>query len=128
MNIGFIHYQKGQLAQAKACFTAARAIYLQAEDDTSIQQAQVANNMAGVCAAEGQWTEAEKYLREALRLLPDKGREHDQINYMQSLGAVCYQQGKTDEAHTIWQQAYDLSVRALGAEHPLTQQLKQYLL
>ena len=128
VNIGAIHYRRNKWEQAMECFVQAREIYIKSEDDTSIQQAQVANNLAGVYAARGQWEEAEKSLQEALRMLPDKGREHDKIDYMQSLGVVCYQLGKKDEAYTIWQQAYELSMRALGTDHPVTKQLKQYLL
>lgn len=128
MNIGNIHYQRRQWQEALDVFAQAQAIYDASSEDTAFRRSMVAANMAGVYAAQAQWTKAENLLREALGLLPEQGKEHAKVNYLQSLGAVCYQQGKKEEAHTIWQQAYDLSLRALGAEHPFSKQLKQYLL
>ena len=133
VNLGAIHYYSGRKDSAQLLFSQAEEVYTALEksgsDDTNIPllHAQLLNNQAAIDVAGGNHAAAYDRLHKALALLPASGAEYDKVVYLHALGAVCFFRNMSDEAHSAWQQAYDIALRIYGAEHPVTVELGSYL-
>ena len=133
VNLGAIHYYSGQRDSAQLCFTRAEEVYTALEsaepDNTDIPllHAQLLNNQAAIDVAGDDYTSAYNRLSKALTLLPASGAEYDKVVYLRALGAVCHYRNMPAEAHSAWQQAYDIALRIYGPEHPVTLELGSYL-
>jgi non-specific serine/threonine protein kinase/serine/threonine-protein kinase len=80
------------------------------------------DRMGVLLHAQGKWSEAEAYLREALekrrRVL---GEEHaDTLESLNNVGVLLWDQHKLDQAEPYFHEAMDKSRRVLGDDHPET--------
>src|SRR5947209_3700181 len=71
-------------------------------------------------AAVGDYSSAERLLREALHLQEtDLGPSHpDLANTLNNLGVVCDMADKPEEADECYRRAYAIAARALAPDHP----------
>ena len=133
INMGALHYYVNQLDSAQAYFSQAEAVYDELERTNPEQQeiptihASLLANQAGIDFAQRKYELAYEHLNKALALLPPQGADDARVLYMASLGAVCDEMNRKDEARSVWQQAYEIALRIYGTGHPLTKELASYL-
>ena len=132
-NMGAIHYYSGKTDSAEIYFNKAEAIYTDIErispekKDIPKLHAQLLNNQSAIDFYHDKLQSAYDRLKKALSILPPDEAENDKVVYLKSLGAICYYMNRLDEARSVWQQAYDISLRIYGKEHPFTVELAGYL-
>ena len=134
MNIGVVYYNLNRLDSAQSYFLQAEKAYMGAGEEYNHLRAKLKNSMANICAARGQWPQAEQYEREALLLINSVTTEQspltttlNRIDFLTALGIICYQQNRKQEALTHWREAYNLAIPALGDTHSTSAELKQYI-
>ncbi len=80
------------------------------------------NQMGVLLLAQGNWSESERYLSDALAKKREVlGEDHpDTLTAISNLGALQWSQGRLAEAESLCREAMDRSRRVLGDEHPDT--------
>ena len=130
-NMGVIYYYKKQLDSAQVYFDKAELAYSalsnRPETNVSLLHTDLLMNQAAIDVAQKQLEKAYARLLKAKEILPKEGEEKRHIKLLSSLGAVAKMRGKSDEAHSYWQQAYDLALTFYGPEHPTTQKIQKNL-
>lgn len=129
-NVGTNYHFLAQLDSAQYYFKQAEQIYSELEKDPETMSknipmlhAQLLNNQGAIYFTTRQFDGAYERFYKALQILPEGQAEGDRVTILSALGVVCYHQEKLDEARAFWSQAYDLSLRIYGADHPTTQEL-----
>ncbi len=104
---GWLAHRQNQLERAHLFYTHALDVSRRIYGNTNVETANVLKQAAQVMIWESNYTEAEKYIREAISIyekaLPE--RHPDRIGIDVDLGELLYFQGKTAEAETVLKKA-----------------------
>jgi hypothetical protein len=106
--IGEVHYRKGELEQAGACFEAA----LPAASASLVASPVLFNvtvNLANLRADQELWAEAEGYQECAEHLAMMARNAGGKLQAMEARGLAQYQQRKVEEALTTWRQGAEMA-------------------
>ncbi len=102
-DIGQLHFETGDLAQAKSYFEQALTSY--SSDDPG--RAMTISNLGQIAEKNGEYSLAERRYREALAIQrKHSGDEHDRVGmHLHRLGMALHRQGRSEEAEIALRQA-----------------------
>ena len=97
-NLGNINYRRGRFLEAEALYRSARERYLQVEEDSQAQLAQVDGNLGTVLVDEHRFADARAALERALARAAQNGLEVTHTDALYNLGCLGLFQGRYDQA------------------------------
>jgi len=127
-NLAELLAHEDDFAGAEPLFRRALSILEEALGPNHPTVATALNNLGGLLAENGDLTGAEPLYRRALEIDEHLGPEHpDVATDLNNLGALLEEKGDLAGAEPLYQRALAICEKALGPNHPHTQQLRQSL-